>query len=263
RRLADRSPGNEVHDGARLLPRTPGVDIRAQRVRARRGGSRSGASSHLRRAVPRRRVRPVARHLPAHRRGSPAPRRAGPRAGLHGNRPAAGTSRRRAARLRHDDTARRGGGSRLARHVRSDGITRRRPSERAPFDTWGDTLRSSSSRRGRCDGNGGGAPRGVTMDDTDNLATARRYVAALSSGAGADEIGRFYAPDVVQEEFPNRLMPNGATRDLEAMRQARLRGKALLSAEAFELHSAVASGDQVAMELTWRGTIGVSGGPFT
>ena len=66
----------------------------------------------------------------------------------------------------------------------------------------------------------------------------------------------------MQEEFPNRLLPRGAIRDLEAMKQARIRGKALLSAEQFELLGAVASGDQVAMELRWSGTIAVGGGPF-
>jgi ketosteroid isomerase-like protein len=101
------------------------------------------------------------------------------------------------------------------------------------------------------------------MSDIDNLAAARSYIAALSSGAGADEIERFYAPDVVQEEFPNRLLPNGATRDREALRQARIRGQALLSAESFELLGAVASGNQVAMELHWTGTVATSAGPFT
>ena len=100
------------------------------------------------------------------------------------------------------------------------------------------------------------------MSDTENLETARRYIAALSSGGGADEVSQFYAPDVVQEEFPNRLLPNGATRDLEALKQARIRGKALLSAEQFDLLGAVASGDQVAMELRWGGTIREAAGPF-
>src|SRR5262245_236032 len=101
------------------------------------------------------------------------------------------------------------------------------------------------------------------MSDAENLTTARSYIAALSSGAGADDLERFYDPDVVQEEFPNRLLPNGATRDREALRQARIRGKALLSAETFELLGAVASGNRVAMELHWTGTIGASAGPFT
>jgi len=100
------------------------------------------------------------------------------------------------------------------------------------------------------------------MNEAANLDVAKRYIAGLSSGMGADELGQFYTPDVVQEEFPNRLLPNGATRDLEAMRQGRLRGKALLSFEEFELLGAVASGDVVAMELVWRGTVGVDAGPF-
>ena len=97
----------------------------------------------------------------------------------------------------------------------------------------------------------------------DNLAIARRYITALSSGAAADEVSRFYAQDVVQEEFPNRLLPNGARRDLAALKQARVRGQALLSAETFEVLGAVASGSQVAMELRWSGTIGSNLGPFT
>jgi ketosteroid isomerase-like protein len=100
------------------------------------------------------------------------------------------------------------------------------------------------------------------MNETANLDVARRYIAGLSAGMGADELGQFYTADVVQEEFPNRLLPNGATRDLEAMRQGRLRGKALLSFEQFELLGAVASGDVVAMELVWRGTVGIDAGPF-
>jgi len=97
----------------------------------------------------------------------------------------------------------------------------------------------------------------------DNLAIARRYIAALSSGAGADEVSQFYAQDVVQEEFPNRLLPNGATRDLAALKHARVRGQALLSAETFEVLGVVAIGSQVAMELRWSGTIGSNVGPFT
>jgi len=100
------------------------------------------------------------------------------------------------------------------------------------------------------------------MNDAENLATARAYIEALSSGADADDMERFYAPDVVQEEFPNRLLPNGARRDREALRQARNRGKALLSAESFELLGAVASGNRVAMELHWSGTVAAAAGPF-
>ena len=100
------------------------------------------------------------------------------------------------------------------------------------------------------------------MSEKENLATAQRYIEALSSGKGPDHVSQFYAPDVLQENFPNRLLPHGATRDLEALKQARTRGKALLSAERFDLLGALASGDQVAMELRWSGTVAQDAGPF-
>jgi hypothetical protein len=93
------------------------------------------------------------------------------------------------------------------------------------------------------------------MTAVTNLELARRYITALSSGVGAEDFSSFFAPDVVQEEFPNRLLPNGAVRDLQAMKQARVRGQSLLRSEEFKVLSAVASEDQVAMELSWRGTI--------
>jgi ketosteroid isomerase-like protein len=101
------------------------------------------------------------------------------------------------------------------------------------------------------------------MNEAANVDTAKRYIAGLSSGMGADELAQFYTPDVTQDEYPNRLLPNGASRDLEAIRQARLRGKALLSEEHFELLETIASGDLVAMELIWKATVGVDAGPFT
>jgi ketosteroid isomerase-like protein len=100
------------------------------------------------------------------------------------------------------------------------------------------------------------------MRETLNLDLARRYIDTLSSGAGPDDIGQFFAPDAIQEELPNRLLPYGATRDVEAMKQARARGRTLLSAERFDVLNAVASGDQVAMELRWSGTVGAATGPF-
>src|SRR5262245_40712141 len=95
-----------------------------------------------------------------------------------------------------------------------------------------------------------------------NLETALRYVEALSSGKDAEEIGRFFAPDVIQEEFPNRLVPNGATRDLAALKEGRTRGKALLSAERYDVAGALVDGDRVALELRWTATIGIKAGPF-
>lgn len=95
-----------------------------------------------------------------------------------------------------------------------------------------------------------------------NLDVVRRYVAALASGTGPEAVAAFFAPDVVQEEFPNRLVPNGARRDLAALKLSRERGLALLRGETYAIESAVASGDDVAVELAWTGTIAADAGPF-
>jgi len=95
-----------------------------------------------------------------------------------------------------------------------------------------------------------------------NLELARTYIASLSAGAGPDELDRFFSADFVHEEFPNRLLPNGTTRDLQGMKDARERGQALLSAEHFEIVGALAGGDQIALELIWTGTVGKAAGPF-
>jgi len=100
------------------------------------------------------------------------------------------------------------------------------------------------------------------VSPADHIEIAKRYVSRLSDGAGPDELDTFFAPDVVQEEFPNRLLPNGAVRDLPTMREGRARGQALLSAESFECRNVVAMDQQVAMELIWTGTIRQAAGPF-
>ena len=90
----------------------------------------------------------------------------------------------------------------------------------------------------------------------DLLRLAREYLESIGT---ADEFGglRFFADDVIQVEFPNRLLPNGATRDLAALREAAERGRKVVTAQRFEVLNAIASGEQVAVEAVWTGTLAV------
>jgi ketosteroid isomerase-like protein len=92
--------------------------------------------------------------------------------------------------------------------------------------------------------------------NADLLLLTREY---LDSIGRDNELGglRFFADDVVQVEFPNRLLPNGATRDLAALRGAAERGRKVMTAQRFEVLNAIASGDQVAVEALWTGTLAV------
>lgn len=92
--------------------------------------------------------------------------------------------------------------------------------------------------------------------ENSNLETARKFFAAFEQGSIDDKLA-YFAADVVQEEFPNRVVANGATRDLAALRQGAERGSKLLSAERYEVRNLVASGDQVACEVQWTGTLAV------
>src|SRR6476646_1266741 len=99
-------------------------------------------------------------------------------------------------------------------------------------------------------------------EEESNIRLVRDYYAAVQQGAADDALARFYAPDIVQEEFPNRFLPNGATRDLQALKEAAARGRGVMAAQEFELLNIVAAGSHVAVEARWAGTLAKAIGPI-
>jgi ketosteroid isomerase-like protein len=91
----------------------------------------------------------------------------------------------------------------------------------------------------------------------DVLELTRRYFAALEGGATGEALAAFYAPEVVQEEFPNRLTAHGARRDLPAILGAAARGQKVMAAQRYQILHALADGDRVAVEFLWSGTLAV------
>lgn len=94
-----------------------------------------------------------------------------------------------------------------------------------------------------------------------NLETARRYLAAIEAQTGGEgdpsSVYAFFTPDVLQEEFPNRIVPEGARRDLDAMREAGKRGRKVMRSQRYEVRAAYAMGDTVILETLWVGTLAV------
>jgi ketosteroid isomerase-like protein len=90
-----------------------------------------------------------------------------------------------------------------------------------------------------------------------NLRRAREYLAAIEAGATGDAVAAFFDSDLRQEEFPNRLVPDGASRDLAAVLTGAERGKAVLRSQTYEVHNAIEQGDTVALEVTWRGVLAI------
>jgi ketosteroid isomerase-like protein len=94
----------------------------------------------------------------------------------------------------------------------------------------------------------------------DLLSLAKRYVEAVERGATGDALAAFFTADVVHEEFPNRLTPHGARGDLRAILEAAERGRRAMAAQRYEILNAVVSGDRVALEVRWVGTLAVAFG---
>ena len=76
-------------------------------------------------------------------------------------------------------------------------------------------------------------------------------------------LGRFLHPEIVQQEFPNAVVPRGITRDLAALAMARVKGAQVITGQRFDILRTVAEGHRVALELDWSGTLQVQYGSLS
>ena len=100
----------------------------------------------------------------------------------------------------------------------------------------------------------------MSVEET-NKRIVRDFYASVGGEPGASL--PFYAPDVVQEEFPNRFLPNGATRGLKELAEAAERGRKVMSSQTFEILKMYAEGDTVVVEADWSGTLAIPLGEST
>ena len=83
----------------------------------------------------------------------------------------------------------------------------------------------------------------------------RNYLKAIEQRKA---VAAFYAPDMVQEEFPNLLSPAGARREIAELKAAATRGRNVMTSESYEIVSLIEADDVVAVEIVWRGVLGVA-----
>ena len=91
-----------------------------------------------------------------------------------------------------------------------------------------------------------------------NVEFIRRYFDAIEAGVTPEELAEFFTPDVIQEEFPNRLVPRGARRDLKQILEASKRGRQVMQSQRFEILHAISDGDEIALEVRWKGILAVA-----
>jgi ketosteroid isomerase-like protein len=102
-------------------------------------------------------------------------------------------------------------------------------------------------------------------EERDNLERAREYLAAIEAEQSdgtptATSPFTFLAPDVRQIEYPNQLVPKGAERDLGAIMEAAERGRRVLRSQRYEVQTALANGNEIALEVLWVGMLAVAVG---
>ena len=98
------------------------------------------------------------------------------------------------------------------------------------------------------------------MENRSPVDTARAFLAAIAAG---ESVERFLAPDVVQVDYPNKLLPNGETRDFRAICAAQEKGRKVLSSQTFDVVNVVASDHCVVLETVWIGHLAIALGTLS
>src|SRR4051794_7097402 len=87
-----------------------------------------------------------------------------------------------------------------------------------------------------------------------HAAFVREFLDAIERDQLVGNEDRWYCADVIQVEFPNKLLPSGATRDMAGLKAAGERGRAAVECQTYEITSIVENGDAVAVEAIFRAT---------
>ncbi|HVY50420.1 MAG TPA: nuclear transport factor 2 family protein [Devosia sp.] len=82
----------------------------------------------------------------------------------------------------------------------------------------------------------------------------RSFLAAIEQDRLIGHEDDWYTTDAEQIEWPNRLAPNGARRTLSELKDAGLRGRAIIDTQRYEVMTLLSEGGRVAVEAIFRAT---------
>ncbi len=90
-----------------------------------------------------------------------------------------------------------------------------------------------------------------------NVERVHEYLRAVAAMGAAESVAKFFTPDVVIQEFPNRIAPYGRVRRAADLAGAYEQGRKLLESQNYQVQRIVEAGDEVAVELEWTGILAV------
>ncbi len=66
-----------------------------------------------------------------------------------------------------------------------------------------------------------------------------------------------FTPDAIIEQLPNRIYPNGLRADVSRAAAAFEKGRKLFSRQTYEIKNSSATGNILALEVLWTGTLSI------
>jgi len=93
------------------------------------------------------------------------------------------------------------------------------------------------------------------MSDT-HLDLARRYLKDIEDGDD-NCVMSLFTPDAVFEQFPNRVYPKGLRASASQAAEAFKKGRKLFSRQTYEVTNHSSTGNLVALEVLWTGTLAI------
>jgi len=94
---------------------------------------------------------------------------------------------------------------------------------------------------------------------TDPIHVIRRYLKAIETGTFS-EIEPLLTEDILVEQLPNRIYPQGLRADRALLLESFEKGRKLLSQQTYEIKNAVANDNVASVEVLWTGTLAVGFG---
>lgn len=103
----------------------------------------------------------------------------------------------------------------------------------------------------------------MSSEEEQNLAIAKRYLELVGSPQTKLEDLRVLLDErLVWREMPNLFAPTGRVSDYATALESFGKGRAYLPDQTYDVRHAVASGDTVALEISWSAEVAKAIGPF-
>lgn len=92
---------------------------------------------------------------------------------------------------------------------------------------------------------------------TENEKTVVAFLKMMEQRQSSNELIKFYHPEIQQIEYPNAIVKNTITRNLQDLKEGSERGQKILLKEEYEIKNLFSSNNHVILEAIWKGTLSV------